>query len=148
MEIKYSTMRYEEILKFASIFNLKTWGKCTHRRTMTILLAASGGGGGGIAGTRAPLGIQILSISCSFQEKLAKSIGGSKGAPGTRPPDPNSFSFMQFSAKICKIIALFVVGAPPGKILDLRLKSSVGVPSGELAPPLRGNPGTATALFN
>ena len=34
------------------------------------------------------------------------SIGGSKGAPGTRDPHrgPNSFIFMQFSAKICKII--------------------------------------------
>ena len=47
--------------------------------------------------TRAPLGVQILSISCSFWENLAKSY----------------------------------VGAPPG----------------ELAPPPRGNPGSATANY-
>ena len=33
-----------------------------------------------------------------------KFIGGSKGAPGTRPLGPNSFIFMQFSAKICKLL--------------------------------------------
>ena len=44
------------------------------------------------------------------------------GAPGTRAPPPrgpNSFIFMQFSAKMWKIIAILGVGAPPlGKILD------------------------------
>ena len=37
------------------------------------------------------------------------------GAPGTRAPPggPNSFIFMQFSAKNWKIIALLGVGAPP-----------------------------------
>ena len=35
-------------------------------------------------------------------------------APGTRGPrGPNSFIFMQFSAKIWKIIAILGVGAPP-----------------------------------
>ena len=47
--------------------------------------------------TRPPPGVQILSISCSFWENLAKSY----------------------------------VGAPPG----------------ELAPPPRGNPGSATDIF-
>ena len=37
-----------------------------------------------------------------------------RGAPGTRaPPGPNSFIFMQFSAKIWKVIAILRVGAPP-----------------------------------
>ena len=37
------------------------------------------------------------------------------GAPGTRAPPggPNSFIFMQFSAKMWKIIAILGVGAPP-----------------------------------
>ena len=39
------------------------------------------------------------------------------GAPGTRAPPggPNSFIFMQFSAKMWKIIAILGVGAPPGE---------------------------------
>ena len=39
------------------------------------------------------------------------------GAPGTRAPPggPNSFIFMQFSAKNWKIIAFLGVGAPPGE---------------------------------
>ena len=39
------------------------------------------------------------------------------GAPGTRAPPggPNSFIFMQFSAKIWKIIAILGVGTPPGE---------------------------------
>ena len=41
------------------------------------------------------------------------------GARDVRPPwGPNSFIFMQFSAKMWKIIAILGVGAPPGKILD------------------------------
>ena len=43
-------------------------------------------------------------------------IGGSKGGhQGRAPPPggPNSFIFMQFSAKIWKIIAILRVGAPP-----------------------------------
>ena len=48
----------------------------------------------GARGRRAPLGVEILSISCSFWENLAKSY--------------------------------------------------VGTPPGELAPPPRGNPGSAT----
>ena len=52
--------------------------------------------------------------------------GGSKGGAGDAcpPGGPNSFNFMQF----WEIVA----------------KSYVGVPPGELAPPPRGNPGSAT----
>ena len=57
----------------------------------------SGGSKGGARDARSP-GAQILSISCSFWENLAKSY----------------------------------VGAPP---------------PGELAPPPRGNPGSATAII-
>ena len=49
------------------------------------------------------------------------SLADPRGAPGTRPPGgPNSFIFMQFSAKMWKIIAILGLGAPPplGKILD------------------------------
>ena len=55
--------------------------------------------------------------------------GGSKeGAQGTRPPrGQNSFNFMQFLGKFDK----FVCWRPPG----------------ELAPPPRGNPGSATATI-
>ena len=44
-------------------------------------------------------------------------IGGSKGGhQGHAPPGgPNSFIFMQFSAKMWKIIAILGVGAPPGE---------------------------------
>ena len=44
-------------------------------------------------------------------------IGGSKGGRQGRPlpGGPNSFIFMQFSAKNWKIIALLGVGAPPGE---------------------------------
>ena len=47
--------------------------------------------------------------------KEYKNIGGSKGgARDARPPrGPNSFIFMQFSAKFWKIIAILGVGAPP-----------------------------------
>ena len=47
------------------------------------------------------------------------TIGGSKGGrQGRAPPPPggpNSFIFMQFSAKMWKIIAILGVGAPPGE---------------------------------
>ena len=45
------------------------------------------------------------------------SLADPRGAPGTRPPPggPNSFIFMQFSAKMWKIIAILGVGAPPGE---------------------------------
>ena len=42
-----------------------------------------------------------------------RSIGGSKGGRQGRPRGPNTFIFMQFSAKKRKIIALLGVGAPP-----------------------------------
>ena len=56
--------------------------------------------------------------------------GGSKGAQGTRPPlgGPNSFNFMQFLGNFGKIVCWH---PPPG----------------ELAPPPRGNPGSATVLI-
>ena len=42
---------------------------------------------GGAQGARAPPGTQILSISCSFQENLAKSYVGAPPPPGSwRPP--------------------------------------------------------------
>ena len=54
------------------------------------------------------------------------SSGGSKGARGMRAPlgGPNSFDFMQFLGKCGKIVCW----CPPG----------------QLAPPPRGNPGSAT----
>ena len=57
--------------------------------------------------------------------RLIESIGGSKvGAPGTRAPrGQNFFIFIQYSAKICKII---------------RIR--------ELAHPIRENPGSATGI--
>ena len=58
---------------------------------------------------------------------IINSIGGSKGGrEGRAPPPggPNSFNFMQFLGKF-------------GKIVCWR-------PPGELAPPPRGNPGSAT----
>ena len=49
--------------------------------------------------------------------KTQQDIGGSKGgARDARPPGgPDSFIFMQFSAKNWKIIALLGVGVPPGE---------------------------------
>ena len=52
--------------------------------------------------------------------------GGSKGGHVPPPRGPNSFNFMQFLGKF-------------GKIVCWR-------PPGELAPPPRGNPGSATAF--
>ena len=40
------------------------------------------------------------------------SIGGSKGGARDPPRGPNSFIFMQFLVKKCKVIALLGVGAP------------------------------------
>ena len=56
----------------------------------------------------------------TYNRLLYGSLADPRGAPGTRAPPggPNSFIFMQFSAKNWKIIALLGVGAPPGKILD------------------------------
>ena len=53
--------------------------------------------------------------------------GGGGGREGCTPPPggPNSFNFMQFLGNLAK--------------------SYVGAPPGELAPPPRGNPGSATA---
>ena len=52
---------------------------------------------------------------CRFVIRQHWRIQG--GVPGTCAPPggPNSFIFMQFSAKNWKIIALLGVGAPPGK---------------------------------
>ena len=56
---------------------------------------------------------------------LGVTSGGSKGAQGVHAPwGPNSFNFMQFLGKFGK----FLCWRPPGK----------------LAPPPRGNPGSAT----
>ena len=52
-------------------------------------------------------------------------LGGGGGSRDARPRVPNSFNFMQFSGKFGKIVCW----CPPG----------------ELAPPPRGNPGSATA---
>ena len=49
-----------------------------------------------------------------------------RGARPSRPPGPNSFNFMQFLGKFGKIVCWH--------------------PPGELAPPLPGNPGSATDL--
>ena len=51
--------------------------------------------------------------------------GGSKGGARTHPPGPNSFNFMQFLGNFAKIVCW----RPPSR---------------ELAPPPRGNPGSAT----
>ena len=51
-------------------------------------------------------------------DQYVRFIGGSKGgSQGRAPPPggPNSFIFMQFSAKMWKIIAILGVGAPPGE---------------------------------
>ena len=61
--------------------------------------------------------IYATSTKDTFLE-VKVTIGGSKGGtPGTRAPPggPNSFIFMQFSAKMWKIIAILGVGAPPGE---------------------------------
>ena len=54
------------------------------------------------------------------------SVADLRGARGTPPPGPNSFNCMQFLGKFGKIVCW----RPPGK----------------LAPPPRGNPGSATGL--
>ena len=55
-----------------------------------------------------------LSHSCLAGPVLASCIGGSKGGARDAPPGgPNSFIFMQFSAKIWKIIAILGVSTPP-----------------------------------
>ena len=51
-----------------------------------------------------------------------------RGAQGTPPRGPNSFNFMQFLGKFIK----FVCWRPP---------------PGELMPPPRGNPGSATGMY-
>ena len=56
------------------------------------------------------------------------TVADLRGARGHRPPGPNSFNFMQFLEKFGKIVCW----RPP--------------PRGELVPPPRGNPGSATAL--
>ena len=78
-----------------------------------------------IAQDQQALGI-IIDRFINFYKDV--SSGGSKGGAGdARPPgDPNSFNFMQFLGKIDK----FVCWCPPG----------------ELVPPPRGNPGSATGL--
>ena len=53
--------------------------------------------------------------------KESTNIGGSKGAPGTRAPGPNSFIFMQYLAK-----------------------NRLAHPLWELAAPHQENPGYAT----
>ena len=54
-----------------------------------------------------------------------KALADLRGAPGTYPPGPNSFNFMQFWGKNGQIIASFRVGATP-----------------------RENPGSATGKFS
>ena len=58
----------------------------------------------------------------------ARSGGSKGGARDTRPPGPNSFNFVQFFGNMAK--------------------SYVGAPPGELAPPPRGNPGSATGSYH
>ena len=49
-----------------------------------------------------------------FSNEVVRHLQVQRGAPGTCPLEgPNSFIFMQFSAKIWKIIAILGVGAPP-----------------------------------
>ena len=45
------------------------------KRSISFSIGGSKGGGGGAKMTRAPLSVQISSISCSFWEKLAKILG-------------------------------------------------------------------------
>ena len=58
------------------------------------------------------------------------TVADLRGAQGTRAPPggPNSFNFMQFLGKFDK----FLCWRPPG----------------ELAPPPRGNPGSATVTYS
>ena len=65
-----------------------------------------------------------------FTQLSSYYSGGSKGAQGTRPP-PRGCKFFQFHAFFGKF----------GKIVCWR-------PPGELAPPPRGNPGSATVLWS
>ena len=55
---------------------------------------------------------KMIMFSLLIQIKLL-IIGGSREAPGTPPGSPNSFIFIQFSAKFSKILAILGVGAPP-----------------------------------
>ena len=59
---------------------------------------------------------RVTSLMCTFSGNFGLySLADPRGAPGTRAPPggPNSFIFMQFSAKMWKIIAILGVGAPP-----------------------------------
>ena len=51
-----------------------------------------------------------------FTKNKKVCIGGSKGGARDEPPQgPNSFIFMQFSAKNCKIIPIWELAHPPRK---------------------------------
>ena len=57
----------------------------------------------------------LLHTICTKKRRFLSvhTIGRSKGGHQGRPRGPNSFIFMQFSAKIWEIIAILWVGAPP-----------------------------------
>ena len=55
------------------------------KRSLCFYTCPVAGSKGGALGTRAPLGVQILSISCSFGENLANSY---VGTPGELVPPP------------------------------------------------------------
>ena len=67
-----------------------------------------------------------------------RSIGGSRGAPGTHASGGlSSFIFMQFSAKIWKIIAILGVGSPPWGKSWIRHCEGLKLKEGSLILPYR-----------
>ena len=66
-------------LSLAAIFlcliltELGAWPPCPLRESVTATPIYIGGSRGGVRDARPPLGVQILSISCSFRENLACS---------------------------------------------------------------------------
>ena len=62
---------------------------------------------------------------------FVKPVADLRGALGTRPPSPGA-KILSISCSFWEILAKSYVGAPPGK----------------LAPPPRGNPGSATGNYS
>ena len=63
------------------------------------------------------VGLIRYSVHCHSENKFLNCSGGSKGGLGTPPGGPNSFIFMQFSAKTLAD-PLWELAQPLRKILD------------------------------
>ena len=77
-------------------------GKAQSNGKIQCALGSSGGSKGGREGRTPPLGVQILSISCSFWENLAKLCVHAPPLEGSRPPlgeilDPSLGSLVFFT---------------------------------------------------